>query len=100
MILTKKKSPFEKFDTEVKMPAVLTLQVWDNDSFSPDDFLGTLSINLSHFPRPPTAAEKCTMPKNVNSYDNLFAIDGCVRGWFPVHGKCGESSSIKQTVSS
>jgi hypothetical protein len=98
MLLTKKKNLFDKFDTEFKIPAVLNLQVWENDSFSPDDFLGSLSINLSHFSRPAKSPEKCTTKKSEHKHDNLFAIDGSIRGWFPVHGKCGKDKAIKQTV--
>lgn len=99
MVVTKKKNPFEKFDTEVKEPAVLNLQVWDNDSFSPDDFLGTISINLSHFSKPFASSDQCSLKKTVNVHENLFAVDGSVRGWFPVYGKVEKNSAIKQTVS-
>lgn len=98
MVVTRKKA-FEKFDTELKIPATLTLQVWDNDSFSSDDFLGTTSINLSHFPRPFPSKEKCSMEKAQKMHENLFAMSGSIRGWFPVHGKSDENSAIKQTVS-
>lgn len=40
MLVTKKKRIFEKFDTQIKMPANLNVQVWDNDALSADDFLG------------------------------------------------------------
>jgi C2 domain len=84
---------------EIKMPAILTLQVWDNDSFTPDDFLGTLNINLSHFSRPALTAEKCTLGKRDVLYENLFAIvDRRIRGWFSVRGKSDENGPIKQTV--
>lgn len=96
MIITKKKNPFEKFDTEIKMPAILHLQIWDNDTFSCDDFLGTVNINLSHFPQLASTPEKCIMKKGVD-YENLFANDGSIRGWCPVYGKSDEK--IVQTVS-
>lgn len=98
MILSKK-TPFETLKTEYKVPAVLNLQVWDNDSFSPDDFLGTLSINLSHFPQPFSSAEKCDLKKFNQNHENIFAIDGSVRGWLPVYGKSKDGEAIKQTVS-
>lgn len=99
MVIKRKKHAFEKHDTELKLPAMLNLQVWDNDSFSHDDFLGTLSINLSHFSRPSTTAEKCSMKKAIKLHENLFATSGSIRGWFPVHGKCEDNAAIKQTVS-
>lgn len=98
MVITRKKNVLEKFDSEVKVPAVLNVQVWDNDSFSPDDFLGTLSINLSHFPRPYESPARCSMKQMSKVHDNLFAGDRSVRGWFPVYGKCDGESEIKQTV--
>lgn len=99
IVLTKKKNPFEKFDNEVKIPPILSIQVWDNDSFGPDDFLGTLSFNLSHFQRPFPTDEKCKFNKTGRAYDNIFAINGSTRGWFPVLGKPGENGDSKQTVS-
>lgn len=48
MLVTKKKQFFEKFDTQIKMPANLNVQVWDNDALSADDFLGkTNTYHLS-----------------------------------------------------
>lgn len=40
MLVTKKKRFYEQFDTEIKMPVNLNIQVWDNDALSADDFLG------------------------------------------------------------
>ncbi|CAH1179264.1 unnamed protein product [Phaedon cochleariae] len=39
VILRKKESLFAMDETEFKLPCKLTLQVWDNDTFSKDDFL-------------------------------------------------------------
>lgn len=98
MIVTKKKE--ERHEIGIKMPAVLTLQIWDNDSFTPDDFLGTLNINLTHFQRPSLTADKCLLNRKENNYENLFAItEGSLRGWFPLRGKSDDNISIKQTVS-
>lgn len=98
MIIIKKKKPFEKFNTEIKLPPVLNFQIWDNDTFSPDDFLGAASINLSHFPQFSLTAEKCT-GKKASKYENLFAIDGSIRGWCPVYGRIRDNESVKLTVS-
>lgn len=89
----------EVFDTELKVPAVLNLQVWDNDIFTPDDFLGTLSVNLSHYSKPPRTAANCSLKKMSNIHENLFAMKGSIRGWFPVYGKKDENETIEQTVS-
>lgn len=98
MVITKKRGAFEKHDTEFKVPAVLNVQVWDNDSFSPDDFLGTLSINLSHFPSPFISPEKCVFSKTHRLHENLFAANGSIRGWAPIYGKAEDNGAIKLTV--
>jgi Ca2+-dependent lipid-binding protein len=96
--LRKRKNLFEKIDSEIKMPPILNVQIWDNDSFSTDDFLGTLTINLSHFPKPAVSHEKCVIRK-AKEYENLFALNQSIRGWFPVLGKINGNEAIKQTVS-
>ena len=36
--------------TEERLPPTLVIQVWDNDSFSPDDFLGmSISMTRSYY---------------------------------------------------
>ncbi|XP_058456835.1 myoferlin-like [Malaya genurostris] len=89
MVVTRKKSFYEQLDTEEKVPPVLTVQLWDNDLFSRDDFLGTLSLNLAHLPRPVSNPRKCIIVPAVTAkqqYINLFRVD-TVRGWFPIVGK-------------
>lgn len=98
MVVTKKRSNLEKLETEMKQPAVLNLQIWDNDSFSPDDFLGTLCINLSHFERPFMTPDRCSIKKLKRPHENLFAMNGSLRGWFPAYGKSSNSEAIRQTV--
>lgn len=40
IVISKKESMFSWDETEYKIPARLTLQIWDADHFSADDFLG------------------------------------------------------------
>lgn len=47
IVVIKKEHVFDMTPTEMKVPCLLKLQVWDNDTFSPDDFLGS----ISHFNR-------------------------------------------------
>ena len=58
-LVVKKKEHFWSLDdTETKMPPVLTIQIWDNDKFSADDFLGQLSLDLNNMIRPVKNSEK------------------------------------------
>lgn len=85
MIISKKRTTFEIYDTQIKIPTVLSVQIWDNDSFSSDDFLGTLTLNLSHFTRPTSSAKICSMERR-GDYVNLFGKKK-IRGWFPMYGR-------------
>lgn len=41
MVVKKKEHFYNLTKTEKRLPPILTVQIWDNDLFSPDDFLGT-----------------------------------------------------------
>ena len=41
MVVKKKEHFYNLTKTEKRLPPILTMQIWDNDLFSPDDFLGT-----------------------------------------------------------
>jgi dysferlin len=57
-----KKDKFWSLDkTETKLPPVLVLQIWDNDKFSADDFLGSIELNLNSLPMPAKTANSCTL---------------------------------------
>ncbi|XP_070540972.1 myoferlin-like isoform X9 [Ptychodera flava] len=61
-MVVKKKDHFWSLDeTEERLPPTLVIQIWDNDQFSPDDFLGTLELNLNHMPKPAKSASKCKL---------------------------------------
>ncbi|XP_034943562.1 otoferlin [Chelonus insularis] len=61
MIVKKKLSVFARDATEQKLPCKFYLQVWDSDHFSPDDFLGFLTLDLSRMPRGSTNSKNCTL---------------------------------------
>lgn len=43
IVIKKKHHKFSLSESELKVPCILNLQVWDNDTISADDFIG---INL------------------------------------------------------
>lgn len=47
LVIRKKESIFSSDETEIKIPCRLTLQVWDNDTFSRDDFLGKMTFDVA-----------------------------------------------------
>ncbi|XP_062488740.1 myoferlin-like [Pezoporus occidentalis] len=49
-------------ETVQKVPPKLILQVWDNDKFSADDFLGVLELDLTRLPRPALHPRTCSLP--------------------------------------
>lgn len=98
MILRKKKGFLKKFDTNTLVPPLLNVQIWDKDSLSPDDFLGTLSLNLSKCPIPSKNHKNCPL-KNEFEILNVFNVRR-IKGWFPVYGNDDslEDRAIVQTV--
>ncbi|KAK9679677.1 C2 domain [Popillia japonica] len=87
IVVVKKQKVFDITPTERKIPCVLKLQVWDNDTFSPDDFLGSMALDLRRMPRCARSSKKCTLEllKPHAPQINLFKIKR-IRGWWPFRG--------------
>ena len=89
LILIKKKEHFWSLDdTETKIPPVLTLQIWDNDKFSADDFIGQLSLNLNRMIKPVKDSDKCglhQLPDSNDSTQNFVSLfeQRRLKGWWP-----------------
>ncbi|XP_014647127.1 PREDICTED: fer-1-like protein 5 [Ceratotherium simum simum] len=97
--------------TVMKFPARLIIQVWDNDIFSPDDFLGVLELDLSDMPLPARHAKLCSIrmmdadPKWPyflhHKHFSLFKKK-TVTGWWPCQvldgGKWRLSGKVKMTL--
>ena len=61
IVISRKESVFSWDDSITKVPPRLTLQVWDADSFSKDDFLGSIMLDLNKFPRGAKTAKQVCM---------------------------------------
>ncbi|KAI5627367.1 myoferlin, partial [Silurus asotus] len=94
LCLVSKKEHFWSLDkTEFRIPPQLIVQIWDNDKFSLDDYLGTVELNLHNLISPAKTPEKCSLhmldnvTKTAQKYDqskSLFAQKS-VRGWWPCY---------------
>uniref|UniRef100_A0A8C0H2K5 C2 domain-containing protein n=1 Tax=Chelonoidis abingdonii TaxID=106734 RepID=A0A8C0H2K5_CHEAB len=92
-VLPEKQSLWSLDKTVLKVPPKLVLQVWDNDKFSADDFLGVLEIQLLSMPCPARRPRACTLkmlqdesnssapprrPRRTSLFKQRLA-----RGWWP-----------------
>ncbi|XP_034146168.1 dysferlin isoform X4 [Esox lucius] len=70
---------------EIKIPPKLTIQIWDNDKFSFDDFLGCVELDLQHMPRPAKSPEKCSLSTLTQEPDKTVSLfeQKTVKGWWP-----------------
>ncbi|XP_041041967.1 dysferlin isoform X1 [Carcharodon carcharias] len=69
--------------TETKIAPQLIIQIWDNDRFSFDDYLGSVQMDLNRMPKPAKSAEKCgLMTLEGDKYVSLFEQKS-VKGWWP-----------------
>uniref|UniRef100_A0A3Q3A9Z4 Myoferlin n=1 Tax=Kryptolebias marmoratus TaxID=37003 RepID=A0A3Q3A9Z4_KRYMA len=93
LCLVSKKEHFWSLDkTEFRIPPKLILQIWDNDKFSLDDYLGVLELDLRKLVPPSKTPEKCSLkmmesrdaeaPNKLENAKSLFAQQSA-RGWWP-----------------
>ncbi|XP_051982464.1 dysferlin-like isoform X2 [Xyrauchen texanus] len=81
-----KKEHFWSLDkVETKLPPKLTIQIWDNDKFSFDDFLGCLEMDLNHMLSPAKSQGKCGLEMLSQTQDKLVSLfeQKSVKGWWP-----------------
>ncbi|KAM3672294.1 dysferlin [Ammospiza maritima maritima] len=83
-----KKEHFWSLDkTENKIPPQLILQIWDNDKFSFDDYLGSIQMDLNRMPKPAKTAEKCSLDLVDDSLSSGHSVSlfeqKTVKGWWP-----------------
>jgi len=89
--VVKKKAHFWSLDkTEERLPPKFSVQIWDNDTFSRDDFLGTVEMVLHKVPRPKKTQSSCTLdmldPTKMSDddYVDLFKQKE-LKGWWPCY---------------
>ncbi|XP_042350086.1 fer-1-like protein 6 [Plectropomus leopardus] len=90
VVVRKKEHIFSLEKTEQKIPAILILQVWDFETLSSDDFLGTLELNLHGFPRGAKTAKSCKTEMLTDGTERISIFQQKrARGWWPF-SKSGE----------
>ncbi|XP_063076869.1 myoferlin-like isoform X1 [Engraulis encrasicolus] len=93
LCLVSKKEHFWSLDhTEFRIPPKLIVQIWDNDKFSLDDYLGSIELDLRHLIAPTKMPHKCNVDMLSKEGDiphqkwdaskSLFN-QKAVRGWWP-----------------
>ncbi|XP_062065881.1 fer-1-like protein 5 isoform X1 [Lepus europaeus] len=97
--------------TSMKLPARLIIQVWDNDTFTSDDFLGVLELDLSDMPFPAPSAKQCSLrmmdpdpkwPQFLQHKRFSLFKKKIVTGWWPFQvldgDKWRQSGKVKMTL--
>ncbi|KAL2078230.1 hypothetical protein ACEWY4_025915 [Coilia grayii] len=93
LCLVSKKEHFWSLDkTEFRIPPKLIIQIWDNDKFSLDDYLGSIELDLRHLITPTKMPHKCSIDmlskeghiphQKWDETKSLFN-QKAVRGWWP-----------------
>ncbi|XP_074856486.1 myoferlin isoform X2 [Carettochelys insculpta] len=95
LCLVSKKEHFWSLDkTEFRIPPKVIIQIWDNDKFSLDDYLGVVELDLYNTVIPAKVPEKCSLdmipehkannppkaPKTVSLFEQKS-----MKGWWPCY---------------
>uniref|UniRef100_A0A452I0A2 C2 domain-containing protein n=1 Tax=Gopherus agassizii TaxID=38772 RepID=A0A452I0A2_9SAUR len=95
LCMVSKKEHFWSLDkTEFRIPPKLIIQIWDNDKFSLDDYLGFIELDLHNTVIPTKVPEKCNIdmipeykannplkaPKTVSLFEQKS-----MKGWWPCY---------------
>uniref|UniRef100_Q9NZM1-5 Isoform 5 of Myoferlin n=1 Tax=Homo sapiens TaxID=9606 RepID=Q9NZM1-5 len=96
LCIVAKKEHFWSIDqTEFRIPPRLIIQIWDNDKFSLDDYLGFLELDLRHTIIPAKSPEKCRldMIPDLKAMNPLKAKTASLfeqksmKGWWPCYAE-------------
>uniref|UniRef100_A0A6I8S929 C2 domain-containing protein n=1 Tax=Xenopus tropicalis TaxID=8364 RepID=A0A6I8S929_XENTR len=85
-IVSKKEHVWSLDETEIKLPPKLNIQIWDNDKFSRDDYIGCIELDLNKVIMPATEPEKCSLKLMGTPTEtaSLFKKKS-MRGWWPCY---------------
>ncbi|KAF7655921.1 hypothetical protein LDENG_00048500 [Lucifuga dentata] len=93
LCLVSRKEHFWNLDkTEFRIPPKLIVQIWDNDKFSLDDYLGSVELHLLNLIPPAKTPEKCSLKmlpgmsgssSSKGPPPNSLFSQKAVRGWWP-----------------
>ncbi|KAG7216326.1 hypothetical protein INR49_021730 [Caranx melampygus] len=91
-VISRKEHFWNLDKTEFRIPPKLIIQIWDNDKFSLDDYLGSVELDLLNLIPPAKTPEKCSLkmlPGVAGSstakrpLSNSLFSQKSVRGWWP-----------------
>ncbi|XP_072247032.1 myoferlin [Leuresthes tenuis] len=93
LCVVSRKDHFWNLDkTEFRIPPKLIIQIWDNDKFSLDDYLGSIELDLLNLVPPAKTPEKCNLKmlpgmmgyaSSKKPLHNSLFSQKSVRGWWP-----------------
>ncbi|XP_060895814.1 myoferlin [Labrus mixtus] len=91
-VVTRKEHFWNLDKTEFRIPPKLIIQIWDNDKFSLDDYLGSVELDLLSLIPPAKTPEKCSLKmlpgmggsaSSKKPQPNSLFSQKSVRGWWP-----------------
>jgi hypothetical protein len=98
IVVNKKEHVWSLETMETKLKPQLCLQVWDNDMFSSDDFLGQITLDLNSMPQPAKSASSCNIQiipglktnelNDTNASSKGFSLKNICLPTFPLLRAC------------
>ncbi|XP_022619550.1 myoferlin isoform X1 [Seriola dumerili] len=91
-VISRKEHFWNLDKTEFRIPPKLIIQIWDNDKFSLDDYLGSVELDLLSLIPPAKTPEKCSLKmlpgmagsaSSKKPQPNSLFSQKSVRGWWP-----------------
>ncbi|XP_035461979.2 myoferlin isoform X1 [Scophthalmus maximus] len=91
-VISRKQHLWNLDKTEFRIPPKLIIQIWDNDKFSLDDYLGSIELDLLNLIPPAKSPEKCSLKmlpgmavssSSKKQQPNSIFSQKSVRGWWP-----------------